>query len=129
MLQRESLEEKRSIVAESAFEDQAFFARWFSRQVRVLGTRATLTGKFKIIGDRRSGVHVLTRVLASRLLDSGPLSVQSSGSWIIPADVTVQHIDDPIRSTAEQDARANAGTCHASCDGMRYRNEAADCEA
>ena len=37
--------------------------RRFCRPIRVLATRVMLRSKFQIVGNRRSGVHSLTRVL------------------------------------------------------------------
>jgi hypothetical protein len=58
-------------------------------------------------------------------------SFDANGSFVAKDEIILERSMKlcPPKNLAEQGARANAGTCHASCDGVGFRNETTEWES
>ena len=74
-------------MSRSAFEDPRLLARSFCHQLRVLGTRTILAGKFQIVRSRHSGERFMTQVVQRQICRT-PASVASrhAGPRVSPAN-------------------------------------------
>src|SRR5215216_212443 len=117
-------------MSRSVFEDPRLRARSFCRQERVVGTRTTLAGKFRIVRRRHSGERFMTPVVQRQIFRT-PASVASKtcGPRVFAANLAFLQFGHRDSRLAEQGARANDLRRHVSCYCTIIRIEAAESKA